>query len=74
MLLPPVPEEFNNLKLPSYEFDIFKDQTIFVSKISSLNHKVLDDTMEDGAFVAFTYRFLGQLNKIFDSLWHCFAK
>jgi hypothetical protein len=58
----------------SVTIDAATSSSILVGEISSLNHKVFDDSVEDGAFIAFPNWFFGQFNKVFHSFRNCFAK
>ena len=43
-------------------------------KISTLNHEVLDNSMELGTFISESFFSRSQSTKVFDSLWNSFSK
>lgn len=48
--------------------------TVAIGKVTTLYHKVLNDTMKSAAFVSFAFRFFRQLSKVRNCLWDCFAE
>lgn len=48
--------------------------TIFIGEITPLDHKISDDSMEEGALESLTSWFFRKLNEIFYCLWDCFPE
>ena len=66
--------QFEVLIRESVTIDAPTTCSILVGEISSLNHEVFDDSMEDGASITFPNWFFCQFNKVLDSFGNSFAK
>lgn len=61
-------------ELFNQENKIFTSSAVTLSKVTTLDHKIVNDSVEFAALVAFTLRLLSQLEEVLDSLWHSLSK
>lgn len=54
--------------------DGFTAGTVEICEVTTLHHEILNDTVEDGAFVAKTFLTSAQGPKVLNSLWNILSK